>query len=240
MPKFTPWFDAKLHSPAHEGWYDCKECNARHYFKDGLWSRDKKSLRVGPMSSRKMHWRGLERPSLKSLLALCDPNLPRSKEEQEWLDMVPVGREFGSPDYERLMEEDSRKIQDNLMHLVSKCRGLYDPQRDPLDDKKVRKDASNVQAALKELGFDVTVEDAATVWVRHSNSLCAGWMAGAETIKHAKLALISYCALGTDDFMRRVQEQPLQDKFDADIRRSLKEVVQGKIMRFKFGKSTKE
>lgn len=26
----------------------------------------------------------------------------RSVEEQEWLDVAPVGREFGSPDYERL------------------------------------------------------------------------------------------------------------------------------------------
>lgn len=26
----------------------------------------------------------------------------RSAEEQAWLDMAPVGREFGSPDYERL------------------------------------------------------------------------------------------------------------------------------------------
>lgn len=26
----------------------------------------------------------------------------RSSEEQAWLDLVPVGREFGSPDYERL------------------------------------------------------------------------------------------------------------------------------------------
>lgn len=26
----------------------------------------------------------------------------RSAEEQAWLDVVPVGREFGSPDYERL------------------------------------------------------------------------------------------------------------------------------------------
>ncbi|MDP2451812.1 MAG: hypothetical protein Q8M93_22165 [Polaromonas sp.] len=26
----------------------------------------------------------------------------RSEEEQAWLDMAPVGREFGSPDYERL------------------------------------------------------------------------------------------------------------------------------------------
>ncbi len=27
---------------------------------------------------------------------------PRSAEEQAWLDIVPVGREFGSKDYERL------------------------------------------------------------------------------------------------------------------------------------------
>lgn len=26
----------------------------------------------------------------------------RSQEEQAWLDIAPVGREFGSPDYERL------------------------------------------------------------------------------------------------------------------------------------------
>lgn len=28
--------------------------------------------------------------------------LQRSAEEQAWLDVAPVGREFGSPDYERL------------------------------------------------------------------------------------------------------------------------------------------
>ena len=35
----------------------------------------------------------------------------RSQEEQAWLDIVPVGREFGSKDFERLMEIDH---QDNL------------------------------------------------------------------------------------------------------------------------------
>lgn len=30
----------------------------------------------------------------------------RSKEEQAWLDVAPVGREFGSPDYERLQALD--------------------------------------------------------------------------------------------------------------------------------------
>jgi len=37
----------------------------------------------------------------------------RSKEEQAWLDIAPVGREFGSPDYERLMEEDALKQKKN-------------------------------------------------------------------------------------------------------------------------------
>lgn len=65
--KLTPWFDAKLHMPEHNGWYDCKECNARHIFKDGLWYRNKKSLKDGPMLIRKMHWRGLARPCMQRL-----------------------------------------------------------------------------------------------------------------------------------------------------------------------------
>lgn len=32
----------------------------------------------------------------------------RSAEEIAWLEMAPFGREFGSPDYERLMAEDSK------------------------------------------------------------------------------------------------------------------------------------
>ncbi len=279
MQKLTPWFDAKLHSPVREGWYDCKECSARHYFKDGGWYRNKKSLRMKPMTIQKMHWRGLtitgladaakvaadsagaaidaalkfvdasteriaakesgavagrDRPTLESLLAQCDPNAQRPDEEQVWLDMAPVGREFGSPDYERLMEEDARTIQVNLTRLVSKCRGLYDSQKDPLD-RKMRRGAVNVQAALKELGFDVTVEDAAAVWVRHSKSLCAGWMAGAEDVTHAKWTLISYCRLDTDDFMRGIEDQPVQERFDADIRQGLKEAKQGKTKPYKFG-----
>jgi hypothetical protein len=29
-------------------------------------------------------------------------------EDHAWLNMTPVGREFGSPDYDRLMEEDKQ------------------------------------------------------------------------------------------------------------------------------------
>ena len=40
----------------------------------------------------------MKRPcyTLKGLLAQCDPNAPRSEEEQAWLDARPVGREFGA------------------------------------------------------------------------------------------------------------------------------------------------
>jgi hypothetical protein len=107
MPKLTPWFDGKLQSPVHNGWYDCKECGVRHYFKDGLWYRNKKSLNRGPMSINKMHWRGLAAHSPQSLLAQFDPSVPRTDDEQAWLDTAPVGREFGSPDYERLKTEDA-------------------------------------------------------------------------------------------------------------------------------------
>jgi hypothetical protein len=106
MPKLSPWFNASLHAPVREGWYDCKECNTRHYFKAGVWYRGREPLREGPMTMHKMHWRGLTRPTLKSLLAEYDPTVPRSKDEKAWLDMAPVGREFGSPDYERLMQQD--------------------------------------------------------------------------------------------------------------------------------------
>jgi hypothetical protein len=137
------------------------------------------------------------------------------------------------------MEDYSENIQVHLMRTVSKCRGLYDLQKYPLKDKEMREDASNLQAALKELGLDVTMDDAAAVWVRYSNSMCAGWMVGAETVKHAKLALISYCAIGTDDFMRGVQDQTLQDRLDADLRLGMKEVKQGKVKPYHFGNSTK-
>lgn len=37
---------------------------------------------------------------------------------KEWDSMPPVGREFGSPDFERLMDEDHRQR-----------RGVFDPHR---------------------------------------------------------------------------------------------------------------
>lgn len=46
----------------------------------------------------------------------------RSKEEQAWLDVAPVGREFGSPDYERLqvmdMYADGKINREDAMRML--------------------------------------------------------------------------------------------------------------------------
>ena len=38
----------------------------------------------------------------------------RCAEENAWLNFAPVGREFGSPDYERLTQEDAEKMRTDL------------------------------------------------------------------------------------------------------------------------------
>ena len=68
----------------------------------------------------------------------------RSAEEQAWLDVAPVGREFGSPDYERLQildryaagemnREDAMRMLgiDNLQALQQQmlAAGLSEPVR---------------------------------------------------------------------------------------------------------------
>lgn len=113
MKELTPWFNAKSHSPEREGWYECKECKTRHYFREDLWYRDKKSLKLGSsMHIDLMHWRGLSKELLASLLARYEPNAPRSAEEQAWENMTPVGMEFGSPDFERLMRESMNDLKE--------------------------------------------------------------------------------------------------------------------------------
>jgi hypothetical protein len=41
--------------------------------------------------------------------SLCTRVAIRAQEDKLWDQMSPVGREFGSPDFERLMEEDFHK-----------------------------------------------------------------------------------------------------------------------------------
>lgn len=50
----------------------------------------------------------------------------RSAEEFEWLNAAPVGREFGSPDYDKLMAQDGAELQSNLSSLIKVCSDLAD------------------------------------------------------------------------------------------------------------------
>jgi hypothetical protein len=116
----------------------------------------------------------------------------QSAEDREWLNAAPVGREFGSPDYEKLMEQDMREFRSNLSRLIKVGSDLADARTGGVDAEE-RQDAVNVQMALQELGQRVSLEVAAEVWRHYSNSLTARWTAGAEMIESAKTALFLYC-----------------------------------------------
>ena len=116
----------------------------------------------------------------------------QSAEDREWLNATPVGREFGSPDYEKLMEQDMKEFQSNLSSLIEVCRDLADAKTGDVAPEE-RQVAVNVQIALQELGQPVSLEVAAEVWRHHSNSMMAGWMAGAETVESVKKTLFLCC-----------------------------------------------
>lgn len=107
--------------------------------------------------------------------------------------MAPVGREFGNPDYERLMQEDSQDLKRALAELISRGQAAVTVKGQPVDPSELS-DALNVQAALRELGHDVDVLVAASVWRLYSHSLRAQWLSGAETVSAAKLTLFYYCS----------------------------------------------
>jgi hypothetical protein len=100
--------------------------------------------------------------SLADLLERCDPNAPLSDEDRAWDNMAPVGREFGSPDYERLMEQDRAVFQSNLSSLIKVCSDLAVAKNWGVEADE-RQDAVNVQIALQELGQHVSLEVAAEV-----------------------------------------------------------------------------
>ena len=94
---------------------------------------------------------------------------PVSEQDVAWDNMVPVGREFGSPDFDRLMEEDAKKFASDLTRWIQQssalCSGLH------LEEDQVS-DARNVQLALYELGQDVTLNVAAAGAFRTLYSNC--------------------------------------------------------------------
>ncbi|MHB1201200.1 MAG: hypothetical protein ACYCZ6_16925 [Polaromonas sp.] len=115
-----------------------------------------------------------------------------SAEDGAWDYMAPVGREFGSPDYDRLMQQDLADLRSNLSNLIDKCSDSLVESRVPLDATE-HKQAVNVQIALHDLGQDVNVDVATAVWRHYFNSLTASSVSGAETVASAKKSLYFYC-----------------------------------------------
>ena len=108
--------------------------------------------------------------------------------------MPAVGREFGSLDYERLMEQDQATFQLNLSSLIQECQECCELAQSPVRVLELdeHRDAVNVQTALQELGQHVSLDIAAEVWRHHCRSLMAQWMSGAQTVISARKTLFFY------------------------------------------------
>jgi hypothetical protein len=118
---------------------------------------------------------------------------PVSEEDFAWNSMAPVGREFGSPDYDRLMAEDAAKFASELALWIQHCS---ESSVELQLTEREKSDARNVQLALRELGQEVTVEVAASVWKDYSQSVMACWLTGAETAESAARILYLNCPNG--------------------------------------------
>jgi len=113
-----------------------------------------------------------------------------SDEDLAWDSMAPVGREFGSPDFDRLMDEDAKKFASDLAKWIQQSSASNASLQREEDEVS---DAHNIQLALHELGQDVTIDVAASVWKHYSQSLMASWMSGAETVQSAARTLYLNC-----------------------------------------------
>jgi hypothetical protein len=113
-----------------------------------------------------------------------------SDEDLAWDAMAPVGREFGSPDFDRLMGEDAKKFASDLARWIQQCSAANVALKLEVDEVS---DARNVQIALSELGQDVTIDVAASVWQHYSRSMMASWMSGAQTVQSAARTLYLNC-----------------------------------------------
>lgn len=60
------------------------------------------------------------RYSLDRLLSECEPQRPRSVEEQAWLGLIPVGREFGAQDKEVRLRADGHRTPHGWLERESR------------------------------------------------------------------------------------------------------------------------
>jgi len=112
------------------------------------------------------------------------------------MDTFPVGREFGSPDYDRLMADDAECFNSDLLAWIKVANHSTNSEKIAYATQEFSRDIHNIQDALKALGQEVSIETAASVWIHYSKSLCAGWMSGADSIDSAAKTLFLNCPRG--------------------------------------------
>lgn len=109
------------------------------------------------------------------------------------MDTAPVGREFGSPDYERLAVEDAAAFNSNLLAWIQVSRSWGSSEDLSYATREFAADVSNVKGALKKFGHEVSSEDAASVWIHLSKSYGHRWMSGADSIESIAIKLYLNC-----------------------------------------------
>lgn len=113
-----------------------------------------------------------------------------SDEMKQWDQMAAVGREFGSPDFERLEQEAAAKFVADMKAWIAESEKFI-AKADLNED--MLKDAINIQIALRELGQEVSLMVAASVWINYSQSMKSDWMPGAATVNSARRILFLNC-----------------------------------------------
>lgn len=113
------------------------------------------------------------------------------------MDTFPVGREFGSPNYDRLMAADAENFNADLWAWIKVANCSINSEAIAYATQAFSGDIHNIQEALRKLGQEVSSETAASVWIHYSNSLCAGWISGADSIDSAVKTLYLNCPRAT-------------------------------------------
>lgn len=109
------------------------------------------------------------------------------------MDTFPLGREFVSPNYDRLMAEDAENFNTDLSAWIKVAKHSINSEAIACATQEFSGDIHNIQDALRKLGREVSIETAASVWIHYSQSRCAGWMSGADSIDSAAKTLYLNC-----------------------------------------------
>lgn len=87
------------------------------------------------------------------------------------------------------------KLSDYPSGLKRVLANIEPPDDDckPSDDPKRMLVIQNVQQAMKQSGYDVSLSQANQLWSAHSYNSFAGWIMGGETVDGALSGIACFC-----------------------------------------------